>query len=294
MKVLNMGFILMLTICILSLSGCVPAQMDAPQLGTIDEVGEANEPLQELMVNFFSCGKADSALLRIGEHSMLIDTGTNKSGKDILSRIKALGVSELDYMVITHMDKDHVGGADVILDGLKVNKVLVGPDSTPSKQVEQYLEAAERLNITPVRLRMGETFTFGEATVTVLGPQKDAYEQQNDLSLVLHIAYGDTAFLFTGDAEKPSIFELLHNWGADGLRADVLKVPHHGGIEDNSATFFDQVLPSIAVIPCERDTKDDLPDREVVSLLTDIGAQVFVAGDKEVYVVSDGRQVSVK
>lgn len=275
------SFLLVCSLCF-CLCGCVAAQ-DAPQ-----EAGT----LPPLSVTFFDCGKADSALLQADGLNLVIDTGTNKAGKHVRERLEAMGVEAIDVLVISHPHKDHVGGADILLDAFKVYTVLEGPLEVSSKQVDQYHRALADQGLTPQVLRAGDEFTLGELRVDVLGPTRTNHEDENDLSLVLLVTYGDTTFLFTGDAEKPALSDLMAA-SPDALRADVLKVPHHGGGEDNSSLFFDFVRPRVAVIPCERGTEDQLPDAaRVIAPLEALGAQVFVTGDGEVRVTSDGKNIA--
>lgn len=271
--------------CILPLCGCAQAQ-------NIQVLPAPVEAAAQLQVTFFNCGKADSALLQAGEHSILIDTGTQKAGKYVLSRLKEMGIARLDAMIITHPHKDHVGGGDVILEEIPVSQVYVGPLKVDSKQSRQFDEALEAAEIAPVLLKAGDSLTLGSINLRVLGPRYTDYPDENDRSLVILITYGETKFLFAADAEKPLLNELLTSAGA--LSADVLKVPHHGGAEDNSALFFQAVSPDIAVIPCERETEDALPDAAVLSSLKSVGAQVYITDDGDVSVISDGKSVYAK
>lgn len=251
----------------------------------------AKEPAGDLRVVFFDCGKADSALIQMGEYAMMIDTGTDKDGEALLGKLRALGVPGLDYLVITHPHKDHIGGADRILEGVPVAQVLEGPLAGDSKQTDQFEEAMAAQGKTSIILRAGDTFTLGEATLTCLGPLREQAEEENDLSLVLRLDYHDTSFLFTGDAEREALADLLDAYPADALSADVLKVPHHGGKERNSLLFFQSVSPQIAFIPCEQGTEDQLPDDEVMAALDALSVDVYIADEGDVAVYSDGSQV---
>ena len=271
--------------CLLPLCGCAQAQ-DAQALPAPVEAAA------QLEVIFFNCGKADSALLRAGGHAVLIDTGTQKAGDYVLSRLQEMGVTELDAMIITHPHKDHVGGGDVILAEIPVSRVYVGPLKVDTKQSRQFDEALDAAGIAPVLLKAGDSLTIGSIHLRVLGPLYTDYPDENDRSLVIMATYGDTRFLFAADAEKPLLSELLS--GSASLSADVLKVPHHGGAEDNSAHFFQAVFPDVAIITCERGTEDELPDAAVLSSLKSVGADVYITGDGDVTVRSDGKNVYAK
>lgn len=275
-----------LACCALLLSGCSKMERETPpRLAPIE--GE-----EQLEVTYFNCGKADSILVRQGEHAMLIDAATDKESSGVLARLAAMGVKKLDVLLITHGDKDHVGGADHILRTLPVEHVYVGQIVEISKQVQELDRALEEQKKMAVQLKLADQFSLGMARISVIGPRGTAYEQENDYSLVLRVDFGQTTFLFTGDAEKPSLLEMMNADGAgDALRAQVLKVPHHGGAESVSARFFEMVGPQIAVICSARNAGDGLPEETVLAGLAHVGAATYVTGDGEVTVISDGKTV---
>lgn len=264
-----------------NVSSALPAPVDAPENASSDV----------LTATFFSCGDADSTLIQAGGYTVLIDTATNKEGKNVVRRMQELGVSTVDLLIISHAHKDHIGGADLVLEAFDVREVLIGPLEIESKQVDQFEEALSQKGLTARVPYAGETLSLGEMQIEIIGPVRSAYEDENDLSLVFRLTWGETAFLFPGDAEKPALGDLLLS-GAN-LRADVLKVPHHGKGEDNSTLFFQAVAPAVAVVPCQRGTEDQLPDQtRVVAPLERLGAQVLVTHDGEIRVQSDGRTVT--
>lgn len=275
-------------LCAACLTGCAGVNQEGPARLAPAERGETLE------VFFFDCGKADSMLLRQGEHAMLIDAATDKEGSHVLARLQEEGIKRLDVLLITHEDKDHVGGADHVLRALDVERVYMGEIGETSKQLQQFDEALGEKGMAAVSLAAGDHFMLGSAQVTVIGPVGGGIREENDTSLVLRVAFGETAFLFTGDAEKLSLAEMLAAPGArQNLSAQVLKVPHHGQAESVSAAFFEAASPEIAVIPCRRGTKDELPEAAVVNALERTGAKVCVTGDGEVKVVSDGSRLTL-
>lgn len=252
------------------------------------------EAFPTLEVVFFNVGKADSMLIRQGEHAMLIDAATDKLGKRVLERLAEEGVEKLDVMILTHEDKDHIGGADRVLRGMPVERVCIGDIRAGGKRMRQFEEALAKQGREAERLYAGDRFPLGEARVTVIGPLSDGHPKENDRSLVVRVEFGETVFLFTGDAEERALAELLDAPDASQtLRANVLKVPHHGRWSAASAAFFAAVRPEIAVICCERDTSDRLPDDATLYALDAAGASIHVTGDGEVRVISDGERISV-
>ena len=243
---------------------------------------------QTLSVTFFDAGKADAILIRTGDHAMLIDAGLDANGAALVDALRAAGVESLDALLITHFDKDHVGGADHVLASLPVSAVYQPDYLKDSKQLRQYQKAAQAAGLSPVTLSENCELTLGEARLQVDVANQDDYgaDEENDFSLVVSLRFGGTSFLFAGDAEEARIDELL----AEGnLAHDVLKVPHHGRKHDNNAQFFEAVSPRYAVIT----SSDDEPEKqETVRLLEQAGATVLLTRLGDVTIVSDGTSLT--
>lgn len=246
---------------------------------------------QTLRVDFYDMGKADAMLITAPDGSrILIDAATNKGGEALANRLKRAGVTAIDLMLITHFDKDHVGGADKILEALPVRQVVMPLYHKESKQYDQFIEALESSPQTEVlRMAAGETldYAFGDAVLRLESALRTDYgsDEENDFSIAAFLTYGDTRFLFPGDAEDARQTELL--LGGD-VACDVLKVPYHGRLVDVSAAFLAACKPQIAFIP---DSDKDPADPLVVRFLQDAGAQVYSARDGSIAVVSDGETV---
>ena len=243
-----------------------------------------------LEVTFLNIGKADAILLRTANSAALIDTGTNKNGKQLLKWLTAEGVEALDLLVITHYDKDHVGGADRILESLPVRRVLNPAYHKDSKQYTQYMDALSAAGITPEMLDANITFELDGLRYDVDVANADFYgdDEENDFSLVLRVTAGERVFLFAGDAENPRLGELLDE---GGLAADVLKVPHHGRFEDLSPAFFEAVGAQYGVIT----SSDEEPEDElVVELLREAGTEPLLTREGTVVITTDGSSLEVK
>ena len=249
---------------------------------------------EELRVDFYDVGKADAMLITApdGAH-ILIDTGTNKAGKLLTKRFEEAGISSIDLMMITHFDKDHVGGADKILEAFSVEQVILPQYEKDGKQYEQLMEALEDSPETEViRMQAGEklSYTFGDASILFSAAEKTDYgvDEENDFSIAARMTYGETKFFFTGDAEDARQTELLLE---GDVACDVLKVPYHGRLVDVSAAFLSACHPKIAFIP---DSDDDPAHPLIVELLEDMGTDVHSAREGDLVVVSDGQDFLVK
>ena len=174
---------------------------------------------QDVTVTFYDMGKADAALITAEDGSrILIDAGTNKGGKKLAERFAEEGIERLDAMIITHFDKDHVGGADKILESVSVARVIFPQYEKESKQYAQFMEALEQSaqterEILPAGGEWSET--FGQTRLRVTAAERTDYgaDEENDFSLVVSLRFGETRFLFAGDAEETRIDELMASKG---------------------------------------------------------------------------------
>ena len=246
---------------------------------------------QELRVDFYDMGKADSMLITAPDGTrILIDAGTNKGGKALVERFEREGINRIDVMIITHYDKDHVGGADKIIEDIGVGEVYMPVYDKESKQHTQFLEALAEHNVPSHPIQIGESLDVeidGVAmNITAAHERYYGHDEENDFSLCVRMRYGDTRFLFPGDAEAPRQLELLEE---GDLACDVLKVPYHGRLTAASEAFLSAASPKIAFIP---DGPEDPASDKVIRMLEDLGAEVFCGKDGGITVVSDGKNIA--
>lgn len=246
---------------------------------------------QALTVDFFDVGKADAALITTPNGSrILIDAATNKEGKALARRFSKAGIGSIDVMIITHYDKDHVGGADQILEALSVGQVIMPVYDKESKQHSQFLEALDakgQIQRVCLSARGEHVFALDGVQLRVTAAQQTDYgeDEENDFSLATYVTYGKTCLLFPGDAEDARQRELL----AQGdVACDVLKVPYHGRLVAASQAFLTAANPAIAFIP---DSDEDPASETVVSLLRALGCDVHSAREGDLRVTSDGERV---
>ena len=265
----------------LSLAGCVVGD---PQ--TADPGG----PYAGLEVTVLDAGKADAILLTTPASAVLIDCGEKGFGGAILDELAARGITRLDLLIVTHFDRDHVGGAARVIGGVTVGRVLQNGALKDSGEVRKYLRALEKAALTPETVRETLVFTLDGVEYTVEPPQREHYErdESNNSSLIVTAVYGTTRLLFMGDAETERIAEYL---AASPARCDLIKLPHHGEKEKMLDALLAAVHPRWAVITCsEREpeaeaTRKALAQAGVESYLTRLGA---------VRIRSDGETLSVE
>lgn len=272
--------IVALLLVLLLLTGCAPAPAE-----TTFAIGDT------LTVHFIDVGQADCALLECGGMYALIDGGNTADGDAVVKYLEEQGVERLNLMVGTHPHEDHIGGLPAVLDAFDVVNVWSSELPFSNSIVSAFTVGTKKQGITMQFPQVGDTFYLGGATITMLGPVKSGYEDDNNLSLVLMVEYGDTRFLFTGDMESDAEHDLIES-GAD-VKADVLKVGHHGSYSSTSYRFLREVAPTYAVISVGRNNDYGHPHDAPMSRLQD--AEVIIYRTDRMFTVvatSDGKNIT--
>ena len=249
------------------------------------------EPLSSsgFEVHFINVGQGDSALILCDGHAMLIDGGEKENSDLLYSYLKKHGVQELDYIVCSHPHKDHIGGLAGALNYAKVQMAFCPVKKYDSKGFENFKKYLKKQGVSITVPEAGDVFPLGSAVCTVLGPVKAA--KGNNNSLVIRIEYGDTSFLFSGDAE----YEEEHDILATGceLKSTVLKVGHHGSEDATSYQYLYEVDPQYAVISVGDDNSYNHPNENTLSRLRDAGVTVYRTDlNGTVICRSDGKAVT--
>ena len=244
----------------------------------------------KIRVTFFDVGKGDAILIETGGHQMLIDSGYDKTAGLILDYLEKQNIRQIDYLVITHFDKDHVGGADSILTSIEVDDVLQPDYESDSDQYLEYADVMDKQGMQPYLVTETMRFSMDGVDFLVYPPQKGEYEEEdNDFSLVISMTYKSRSFLFAGDCEKERLSELMEQSEFD-LAHDVLKVPHHGKKEKNSEEFLKAVTPQIAVITCA----EGIPaDDKICRILNELDTEVYLTSNGHVICLCDGENLMV-
>lgn len=271
-------FLIMLLLFMTLLGGCEKKVFSA-------DAGET------IKMTFFDVGKGDAILIETENTNMLIDAGYDNTSQVILDYLDQQGKSSLDYMVITHFDKDHVGGADRVLEAVTVERILQPDYETDSGQYLEYQEALAIAEQQPELVTDTRTLFFDGVECLIYPPQKQEYkEEDNDFSLVISMTYKEQRFLFAGDSEKERLDELLSQSEFE-LKHDLLKVPHHGRKEKNSEEFLEAVSPKIAIITC---SEEEPGDDKIRRILHQNGTQIYLTSEGTITCLCDGETMEIQ
>lgn len=247
--------------------------------GTGATVAEARTT-GRLEIRVFNVGKGDAILLTLpnGRFAM-IDTGYEQTAPRVIAELKALGVRKLDLLVLTHHDKDHVGGYPHLLEAFEIDRVVQSYDQRDKKKTVLAKPGTKLIDANGV-------------TMTVLAP-RTSFKDENDASLVTKLTFGNISVLFTGDIIGEAQPALLAQ--GDDLKADLLKVPHHGRYSGFSPrALFRAVAPKFAIITCD-EKNGDPPEGSVLRMLGEMNVTVLRSDrDGTIRFVSDGKTIQLE
>lgn len=244
---------------------------------------------QELEVHFIDVGQADSALVRFGDDTMLIDGGNVGDSSLLVSYLTTQGIDQIDHVVCSHAHEDHVGGLSGPLSQFDVSNVYAPVTEYDTVAFENFLKYTEVQGVEVTVPQVGDSWMLGDAEVTVLAPLM-AYSDPNNTSLIIKVVYGETSFLFTGDVEHQAELDMLE--AQIDLSATVLKVGHHGSDTSTGYQFLREVNPDYAILSLGLGNKYGHPDDGVLSRLRDADVQTYRTDlQGSIVATSDGTSV---
>ena len=233
-------------------------------------------------------GQADAIFMQTENYNIVLDCGEKDDGDELAELLQEKGVSNIDYLFITHFDKDHVGGFPEVMENVTASNIIVPDYEGNNDDYEKYVETVKNKNLTITALTDDTTFILDDVLFEVSIPKKKSYaEGDNDFSLVISVTHGENTFLFAGDAEKDRLTEVLSEFGK---QYDFLKVPHHGKFNKNTKRFVTTVKPTYSVI-C--DSEKNPAEDETISILQYVGSKTYSTKNGDVFVSSDGKEIKV-
>lgn len=275
-----------------ALSTQQPANSNSDQFVSPQGLNETSNHL--LKVHYIDVGQADSILVQTPSGKvMLIDAGNNADGDMIVSYLKSQGIGRIDILVGTHPHEDHIGGMDTVINGLDIGKIYIPNVANNTKTFEDVLTAIKNKGLKVTAATAGITIDLDPAVqVLMLAPNRSNYENSNDDSAIIKLIYNNNSFLFAGDAQDDSEREILAK-GFD-IRADVLKVGHHGSNTSTSSEFLKAVSPRYAVISVGKGNDYGHPDQVTLDKLSQANVQVLRTDEEGTIVAtSDGNTIKL-
>ena len=225
-----------------------------------------------MKVHFLDVDQGLAILVQLGEDVLVYDGGERDTSSFVVAYLKEQGVTEIDYLISSHYDADHVSGLIGCLYAFDVKNVIGSNYVHDSKLYTSFISAVEEEGLDIQYPAVGTQFRMGDAVITILSP-KEITGDSNSNSVAIKLSYGESDFIFTGDADYKSEREMIAS-GLD-LDCEVLSVAHHGSASATSEKFVAATTPQYAVISCGKDNGYGHPHKETMQTLHDYEVEIL-------------------
>lgn len=227
----------------------------------------------EMKVHFIDVGQGDSILIETPlRKNILIDGGPPSAGKKVVSYLKSLNIHQIDLLVATHPDKDHIGGLPHVMKSMDVNAILDSGKFHTTKTYARYMDQVRKQDI-PIKIAKKNQQLDIDPTIEI--SVLNTYEHKknnNQSSIVLNIGFDEMDFLLLGDVEKKQEEELIRSYQ---LEADIVKIAHHGSKTSSSIQFLKEIDPKIALLTYSKTNDFGHPVNRVIENLNKIKAHIY-------------------
>lgn len=246
---------------------------------------------QDMAVHFLDVGQGLSILVQSGGENLLYDGGDTSHSDEVVEYLHNQNVENIDYMISSHYDADHLGGLLKCLQNFSVENILGADYYQGTDLYMDFVNTATANAISIQYPKPGDTFSFGTGSFTVLAPSGIDPNDSNKNSVVIRLTNGNNSFLFTGDAEETSEQDMIST--GRSLDCDVLSLAHHGSQSSTTWDFLEASTPSWAVISCGTDNRYGHPSADTMGRLSSMNIPVFRT-DKQgtIVALSDGENIS--
>lgn len=251
----------------------------------------SNEYNAKLKIHYIDVGQGDSILVQKNYSNMLIDTGTNESTSKLISYLKKQNIKKIDYLILTHPHEDHIGGADAVIKDFDIGKIYMPKVAANTRTFKDVLLAMKAKSLKANEPELLESFKLGNANCVFYSPIDSKEGDLNTYSIVLKLTYGNTKFLFTGDAQAQNERAMIAN--NYDLSADVLKLAHHGSRTSTLNEFISKVNPKYAVVSCGKGNDYGHPHKETVNKLKSRNIPLYRTDENGTIIcTSDGKNIN--
>jgi competence protein ComEC len=249
----------------------------------------------QLAVHMIDVGQGDSIFLQLPNgQNMLIDAGIYEAGPTVVSYLRTLGVSKIDYLLATHPHADHIGGMAEVIQSFDIGKVYMTRAVTTTETFRNLLKTIKDKGLSINTAKAGVTIIDqGELRINLVAPCASNYDDLNNWSAVTRVQFGGIAFLLAGDAQAESEQQILASGAL--LKADVLKVGHHGSRSSTTQAFLSAVSPIYAAISVGAGNDYGHPHQVTIDRLAADRIKIYRTDQNGTVVfVTDGKTLTVK
>lgn len=245
---------------------------------------------ETVTVDILKIGKADCIVIDTGKNVVIIDTGEAENLNSIHSYMDKKGYDTVNALILTHNDKDHIGGAADIISKYNVTRVYESARDSSTEEYRKYHDALYNKGEMPIKLYEDFSFELDGCKFEIMVPQKLRYNEKNtnNSSLVIAMEHGKNRFLFCGDAMEERLEELI---SADMGKFDFIKLPYHGNYLRNYRDFLDKSAGKYGAVTC---SNKNPADERALSLFEEYGIIVYQTKNGTVTVKSDGNAIIIE
>lgn len=282
-KILSFLIIIFLAFCYL--------ENKIPKIGNLTKHEQVFKETNDLRIHFLDVSQGDSIFIELpNNETMLIDAGEKDYGNFVKDYISKLNYEKIDYVIGTHPHSDHIGGLAYVIQNFNIGKIYMPKAMTTTKTYEFLLDTISNKNLKITSAKANTTiFDNDLLNIKIISPTKSDYEELNNYSAVIKLTYKDTTYLFMGDAEK-----LVEQEIVDDVKADVIKVGHHGSDSSSSKKFLNKVKPSYAIISVGENNSYNHPSQNIIKRYNNVGCKVYRTDlNGTIIISSDGNNIEV-
>ena len=249
-----------------------------------------------LSIHVIDVGQGDSILIQTPTNAnILVDGGNEDSSSIVRSYLKKHKIKSLDMIIATHLDSDHIGSLDNIIDDFDVKSIYTPEQTSSSDSFKNLLTSCLNKDIEIQYFEKGDVKKLdNNIELTVLSPSY-IQDENNSNSIVFKLDYNNKSFLFTGDATTSNELDIIDSFNLDNV--DFLKVGHHGSSTSTSDDFLKATTPDIAVISCgyknqyghpHKKVLDNLSSNNIITYRTDLtGDMIFYSDGNTIFTKKD-------
>ncbi len=248
---------------------------DSESIDSFPAFGDSlnTETTDSMTVYYLDVGQGSSTLVESNGRYMLIDGGDRSHSSYVVSFMKNLGITTLDYIVVSHYHADHLNGIIGALEAFQCPVVICPDYEADSKLYQSFISRVKDKNMETIHPSIGDTYTLGNADFSIISPVDYTYTNENNNSIGIRLTNGRDSFLFTGDAEAKSEEDIC-KLGIN-LSCDVYAAGHHGSASSTTWSLLEKALPEYVLISCGEDNSYGHPHEETIEKMEAIGAKVY-------------------
>lgn len=238
-------------------------------------------------IHFVDVGQGDCTIIESNGEYMLIDAGDYDKAEKVSKYIKDLNIDSFKFVIATHPHADHIGSMETIINNYTIDNFIMPNVEATSYSFEGMLKAVESHRLNVIEPVIGNNYSFGDCSFTIISPYKYDSDNMNNNSVGIKLTHGSDSFLFMGDTEK-TVEQKIVDMGRD-ISCTLYKANHHGSSTSSSEDFLMAMMPEYVVISCGKNNNYGHPHPEILSRYKQLGMKIYRTDESgDIIVTSTG------